>query len=134
MKIIMNYPPNIDEIKKHFKVNRNVLYTYGDTIYSPFMASIPDHLIKHEQTHIIQQAGDPEAWWAKYFADPEFRIDQEAEAYHNQLVEFLKTAKTQEKADNFLVNVGTVLSGEVYGNAISYADAVKKVTEYENKI
>ena len=51
------YPPNIEEIKKAFKVADNTIYTYGNTIYSPKGADLDLALMAHEQTHAIQQGG-----------------------------------------------------------------------------
>jgi len=58
MKIEHKNPPNYSEIIKHFPIvvkKPGVIFTYGDTIYSPSVDKISKDLIVHEETHQIQQ-------------------------------------------------------------------------------
>lgn len=63
-----------------------VVFTVGDTIHA-MRFQIPDDLMVHERTHVLQQInypGGPQAWWERYFEDIYFRFNQEMEAYNNQ--------------------------------------------------
>jgi len=35
MKVVQDYPPNIEKIRAAFKLHRGVIFTYGDTIFAP---------------------------------------------------------------------------------------------------
>ena len=81
MNITVGFPPNYDEIVKHFPVKgkESVVFTYGDTMYLPYGGTPSPDLIKHEMTHTHQQkkiVGGAEAWWKKYMEDAEFRSDR----------------------------------------------------------
>lgn len=126
MKIVHTPPPNYKEIREHFPdadYEKGVLFTYGDTCYCK---EITPDLIAHEETHTRQQ-NNPEEWWARYFIDPVFRFEQEAEAYRNQYVFLQKTIKNRSKLFRYLHQIATVLSGKLYGNCASYSEALKKV-------
>ena len=87
MKIVKSFPPNYRDVCKHFNVkgNPNVIFTYGDTLYSPIGNHITPDLMIHEETHCKQQTEmGAEEWWNKYFVDAKFRFKQELEAYRNQ--------------------------------------------------
>ena len=123
MKIIMDYPPNIEKIKAAFNIEGlKVVFTYGDTIYNPHTDAVSDHLMVHESTHARQQGDDPDAWWDKYIADPEFRKEQELEAYANQYL-FMKKACTNRVLKDFLYQIANDLSGQIYGNLMSLTEA-----------
>ena len=79
MKIIRDYPPNIEAIRAEFELNPRVVFTYGETIYNPGGGKITDDLMVHEETHAKQQGDDPGAWWDRYLVDVDFRLNQEVE-------------------------------------------------------
>ncbi len=124
MIIVKGYPPNIKEIREVFNLNgRNPVFTYGDRIYNPNGWEMPKHLIVHEKTHIKQQSNysNSDEWWKKYLSDPQFRLDQEIEAYRNQF----KFYKTIDKGwMRFLKRIAFDLSDKMYGNIISYQEAI----------
>lgn len=127
-KIINEWPPNIEEIRKHFRVKGTVFFTYGDAIYNPDGVVIPRDYIRHEEVHMAQQkqAGGPELWWDRYFAEPAFRASQEIEAYGIQLRYIRKNnGKTQQALEHF----ATALSSPLYGNCITTEDAAKAIFE-----
>lgn len=128
MKIVMNYPPNIEEIKKVATIRKGTIFTYGDTIYSPSTASLPDHLIKHEETHMQQQT-NPDEWWQRYLTDVEFRIEQEVEAYHNQYEFYKNEVRDTIKQQQLLMSLAADLSSDMYGGIISFEDAMKRIVE-----
>jgi hypothetical protein len=128
MNIVKQYPPNITEIMKVFPINKNTVFTYGDTLYAPNVNfKLPPDLLAHEQTHTIQQGADPAGWWDKYLKDKDFRLQQEIEAYRNQYRFFCKFVKGRNERFNFLRTIAMDLSGSLYGNLIGFIDATSAI-------
>ena len=129
MKIAYGFPPNYDDIANSFKVRSDTVYTYGDTLYSPISQSIPPDLIIHEETHVKQQKSDPQGWWDKYIASPQFRLSQEVEAYRNQYHYYSGRVKDKNYRDKFIRFLATSLSSDVYGNICSYSEAMRLIKQ-----
>lgn len=131
VKIIPHqFPPNIDKITEAFGiVNPLAVFTYGDTIYNPGGGIIDSYLETHELIHQRQQTGDPEGWWEAYLADPEFRLDQELEAYGAQYRHYCYNKKDLGKQQEFLIRIANDLSGPMYGNLITFDEAIKLIKE-----
>ena len=132
MKIVNSPPPNYKEILKHFPdalFENGVLFTYGDTCYCK---KITKDLIVHEETHTRQQT-NPKKWWARYYIEPEFRLSQEIEAYHNQWVWIEKNIPDRNDRAKMLYHIATSLSGKLYGNLLTYSEAKNKVKNYDKK-
>lgn len=124
-KIIIGYPPNIDEIDKvlHVKGRDTIIYTYGDTIYVPGAFELTQDLIDHEMTHVSQQSAmGADEWWDRYLKDVEFRIDQEVEAYKVQLSTINATSnrKVRREAKSFMAST---LASNMYGNMLTKKQA-----------
>lgn len=132
MKIVIGYPPNIDRIEQTFPDIRKmpVVYCYGDTIYNPDgKVPVPKHLQVHEEVHMQQQElydGGPEAWWIEYLEDPLFRVEQEVPAYAAQ-VAYIHGAHNGTKTQQALDMYAKALSGPIYGHAISFYSAKKRI-------
>lgn len=123
MKIIKDFPPNIAEIRKVFNLkDPYIIFAYGDVIYAPAGQKIEDHFIKHEQVHQKQQGEDIEGWWNKYLKDTRFRLSQEIEAYQVQY-QYLNKIASRPVRRNWLKVLAKDLSGEMYGNIISFQEA-----------
>lgn len=131
MKIVFDYPPNIEEIQKTFDIKgRNtIVFTYGDTIYNPGKGHISEDLMIHESTHSKQQGDDPGGWWMRYLEDRLFRLEQEAEAYQLQYNAFILRYKDRNKRAVFLHKISCDLSSRIYGNIIGYEKAKKLILE-----
>lgn len=128
MKIIKEYPPNIEEIKKVFDIEgKPVVFTYGEVLYNPTGGEIPQHLLVHEETHTKQQGDDPAGWWRKYISDQKFRLDQELEAYKKQYKFYCMQTANRNKRFELLQRIARDLSSKVYGNIISFNDAFKLI-------
>ena len=126
MKIVTHYPPNFSLIAKHFPIGPTSVITYGDLVCNLSGLSLPQHIIEHEKVHVRQQT-DPEAWWKRFITDPEFRLEQELEAYRTQW-KFIKTAvKKRHLRTQILVVLANQLSGPSYGKMISYSEAFKAI-------
>lgn len=127
MNVKSERPPNYDEIAKTFDIEgKPVVFTYGDMLYNPGRGNIPGHLMKHEETHAAQQT-DPVAWWRQYLKDPQFRTQQELEAYQVQYKYFCKKEKNPHLRLRFLEHIARDLASEVYGKCISYQDALTQI-------
>lgn len=128
MRILNKYPPNYKQIVRTFDLSgKKVVFTYGDTIYNPGKHHIPPDLMIHEEVHAKQQGDEPGKWWERYLIDPVFRVLQETEAYHAQykFVDSMPVPKRVVK--NFLTQLAMDLSGPMYGNLMSCAEAEIKI-------
>lgn len=126
MKIVIDYPPNIEAIKKVVTLNKGIIFTYGDTIYNPDDGYIDAAILAHEEIHEKQQGDDPAGWWVKYLESPEFRLNQELQAYRKQWRVFSK-GKDRNLTFKFLYGIAGHLAGAMYGNIISIDEAVKRI-------
>jgi hypothetical protein len=123
MKIIKGVPPNIEKIKKKFNLTGiNVVFTYGDTIYSPHSDKLPEHLIVHERVHEKQQGKEPEQWWNRYLSEDNFRIQQESEAYRTQY-NFVAPKVSRQQRRQFLKELATSFSSKMYGSILTFNQA-----------
>lgn len=124
MKIVVDYPPNFEAIEKRFgPLSESVIFTYGDTIYSPQQGTLSDHLIVHEEVHSEQQGDDPASWWKRYLIDDTFRLNQEVFAYRAQYMFFRKTNRDRNVRIRFLYKISADLSGPMYGSLLSFREA-----------
>ena len=130
MQILTSKPPK--EIyyacvsKFGVSFDTGTVFTVGDTIYAKHL--MPEHLVVHEKTHIKQQKKyGTMAWWAKYLESDEFRLEQELQAYRNQYRWAKKNIKSRDDRAKLLRSIALDLSGTMYGNIISYQEAVTKI-------
>ena len=137
MKILIEKPPNYEELKKIFNIEKSrSVYAYNDIIYNPEGIPLQDHVILHEDVHFKQQkeVGGAEAWWSRYIDNTQFRLDQEIEAYRVQY-KFIKNhpnIKSKNK-ENFLDKIASDLSSSIYGNIIKHNEAKCKIKNYDIK-
>lgn len=131
IKIVNSYPPNFDLIKTMMPhANETHTYCYGDTIYVPDGHTVPPDIVFHESIHTKQQGKDPDAWWHRFVTDPDFRLEQEIQAYGEQykwVREHVMGARFQKWV---LENMAKALSGHAYGDLISYAKAESAIRNY----
>lgn len=132
MKISYSKPPIWDECVKAFGEEniKDAVFPYGDMLYNPSKGPVPDHLEVHEAVHMDQQQHDESVaaiWWKRYIADVPFRIEQEVEACQAQY-KFICT-KVKDKNARFrnLHILAQLLASPMYGNVISYMDALRKI-------
>ena len=110
-----------------FDWGRNVA-TFGDTIYFR-VGSIPEHLMRHEKTHLKQQKFSKVYavwWWAKYLVSKKFRYKQELEAYQAQWNFCVLNYYIKERQE-ILKKIAGDLSGRLYGNLTTYDKAVRDI-------
>lgn len=132
MKIIYGYPPNYDVIAEAFdiKANENVIFTYGDELFVPMGegTKLDAPLLKHEETHSRQQKEmGIQYWWDNFIFDPKFRLEQELEAYRAQYKAM--GSFTPEARAGYLTHIAKDLSSAIYGNVITFEQAVQVITE-----
>jgi len=130
VKIVNDYPPNIQTIRKFFDIKgQGVVFCWGSTLYVPNGGKIEKHLLAHEETHERQMKGwDPEEWWKNYLTDKKFRLAREVEAYRNQY-KYIKVnlVKDRNKLSKVLDEMAEGLSGQVYGCMVSFKEAKKLI-------
>lgn len=127
MKIVNDFPPNIDKIRKHLNPGPFTVFTYGDTIYNPHGGNMDECLLAHEATHSVQQEKmGVEKWWTEYIVDMDFRLSQEVEAYQNQWTHAKKEFNRAYR--KFLLpNIAKDLSSEMYGSMVTLEEAKKLI-------
>lgn len=124
MKILYEYPPNIEAIKQRFEVPYEAVFTYGDTLYVPHGGTIDKALMVHEETHMRQQKTiGKEVWWDWYLGSKDFRLSQEVEAYQNQYREQKKHIKDRNELNRYLQRLAQDLSSPMYGKIMTLTEA-----------
>ena len=135
--IIKGIPPNLDAIQERFtatKGNLRVIYTYYPHIYVQVEAILPDDLMVHEATHLAQQEMHlPALWWDRYLKDDEFLLEQEIQAYGNQLAYALLIGP-RARADRLKDQLASDLASDVYGKIISFTKAETAIRYYAKTV
>lgn len=128
MKILIEKPPNFEEIDKKFNIaGRPVIFAWGDKIYNPENTIISPELMVHEMTHGKSQGSSPEQWWELYLLVPGFRLEEEFIAHHSEYVAFMINHKDRNAITRYLHGVATRLSSSLYNNLISYPSAMRSL-------
>ena len=127
MKIVPGHPPNISQIDQVLGVrsSKSIIYTYGDTIYAPGgIGGVTEDLKVHESVHMEQQSAfdSPDDWWDRYLEDPEFRLEQEIEAYRKQY-EYINLHGNRKQRREAKREIAKTLASQMYGNIITRLDA-----------
>jgi len=119
MSTIDGYPPNIDAIREVFPITDSVIFAYWPDVYVPSGRPLTPALEAHEQVHLQQQDGDPEAWWEKYLADPQFRYEQELAAHRTEYRVACSITQDREQRLRYLREIGKRLGGPLYGSQVT---------------
>jgi len=124
MKVVNDFPPNIQQIALEFPIEAfRPVFTYGDTLYNPTGGEISDDLMAHEEEHEKQQARiGIDNWWNLYLKNRAFRLTQELEAYRTQ-TKLLKTKYNRAYWKPRVQEMARNLSSPLYGNIIKFKDA-----------
>lgn len=128
MKVIIAPPPNYGLLCKHFAIvnRRDVIFCYGDAIWNPHGVNVDDSLHAHEAVHSKAQGRDPDAWWARYIAEPEFRLAQELPA-HQAEYRVLAADLTRNQRRVVLRTTARKLCAPLYGKMISHHAAMNAI-------
>lgn len=134
LPIVKDFPPNFEIISLAMpKAGRDHTYSYGGKIYNPSGKELPVEIQYHELIHWEQQQemGGSDAWWNEYCINPDFRLDQEMEAYCRQ---YRYMRERTEAPNSFWKwmreSMALALSGEEYGSLISYGAAEAAIKRY----
>jgi hypothetical protein len=130
MKRSNEKPEIYKKLKKRFGVkwNDGLIITYGDTTYSKERI----HRIKyvHEKVHSKRQLRmGVEDWWDKYLKDKDFRLNEELLAYRKEVEWIYKQGIDKDFRTAVIEGMATDLSSKMYGEIISYEDALRAITE-----
>ena len=125
------------KLKRAFDFNdKTTVFTYGDTIYNPSGGELSRDVVVHESVHEQQQLmlkrwwrSGARAWWNLYIKDPEFRLAQELQAYQTQYFFLLQGGMNRDRLAKRISDMAYSLSSPMYGNIISYADAVRRIRD-----
>ena len=125
---IVDYPPfyfPLWKMKFPFAdFEKGVILTWGKKIYFNKPSLLPYSLIKHEEVHIKQQRNSylfGVIWLIRYVFSVKFRLNQEIEAHR---AEYLT-----DKQDLYII--AKRLSSSLYGNIISYKEAIDLIKDGE---
>lgn len=127
MKIVKDFPPNIEAIRKVLTPDPRAIFAYGDTIYNPDGGQLSQELHAHEEVHQRQQGDNPDAWWDRYLTDVEFRLAQELEAHRQEYKTYCARVKDRNQRARFLNLVAGRLASPMYGNVITPREASRKI-------
>lgn len=104
--------------------DKNVVFTYGYDIHAK--GPIPAWIFWHEATHCMQQnKWGKDRWWRKYFADSDFRMSQEKEAFINEVQTAREYIIDRNEYNRYLHLRAQVLSSSLYGNKLPFFEALK---------
>jgi hypothetical protein len=118
MKICLGPPPLYDRIVAAFPEasEHGVIFTFGETIYSPTVRRISTTTMKHEEVHAERQTNDCFKileWWERYLVDAQFRLDEELPAHRAEYRAYCK--RHGSGREKFLHVVATRLASPLYG-------------------
>ena len=124
-------PPVWGALAARFNPNwERTAVAYGDTIHAASLP-LPVDVEVHERVHLHQhgytQAGAAE-WWERYLNDPQFRYEQELEAYREQYRFLVRTVKDRNELARKLYKIAGDLAG-MYGLQISKGEALKAIKQ-----
>lgn len=139
------YPPNWEQIATYLPLLADlkdpqtqvprVVIAYAPYIYVPGAQVIPPDIFVRGSIHLKQQTVTPLGvvhWWNEYLADPEFRLQEELEAYGAQLAMYNKAPNRYfQHMKNVLAQE---LASEFYGRIISFGEAATKIRKYARAI
>lgn len=132
LKIHARRPPNFEAIAKVFPGAHRpgVCFAYQDAIYAPYSVKLPQEIIAHEITHLIQQreAGGAEVWWVEYLKSLEYRFQMELDAYRIEYRWLARHGNRHERRRAFKAIAGK-LSGPLYKNMVTVRDAERYISE-----
>ena len=132
MKIIRELPPNYSDILKVFPIagNPEILFAFGDVIYTASQKEIPHFLLRHEEVHGMRQLireGGIEDWWDAYLRDVKFRYVEELVAHRVEYEARIEGAANRQHRRMALKEVARRLSSPLYGGMKSAANAKKDI-------
>ncbi|HEX6992373.1 MAG TPA: hypothetical protein VF151_10825 [Gemmatimonadales bacterium] len=127
MEIVIARPPMFEEIDATFNVaGKPILFAWGDKIYNPENAPVTRALQAHEYVHGTRQGHadrNIEAWWKRYIADPQFRLEEEIPAHRAEYQFLRRSTRDRNRWNAYLVTVAGKLASPLYGKLVTDAQA-----------
>lgn len=108
---------------------RWVIITFADKVYC--RNELREDIMRHEEVHCKQQGWSKWGalkWWIRYVKEPEFRLEQEVEAYQVQY-QYIYRHYGRDKAWMAVQDLAKDLSGPMYNNLIGFREAVSKIIQ-----
>lgn len=126
-------PEIYNSLKEKFDIDwdSGVIITYGNKVYSKYELSPLKKI--HELTHVRQQlAYGVQKWWNEYVENTKFRLEQELEAYRNEIAGLFNRTKDREFRHRYVAQCAKDLSSGMYGNVIEFMNAKQLLRYNEN--
>jgi len=130
MNIRQEYPPIIDQIAAVFPEARGstVVFSWGDTIYSPGSKILAPEILKHEEAHGKRQLEfGVEKWWEEYLKNYEFRLAEEVIGHRAEYRDLCRQSADRNRRNLYLINVSSKLASPLYGNMVTLKEAQKLI-------
>lgn len=126
MKVVNDWPPNIDYLEEKYPAlrTRKPYICYGDTIYNMTGEDVPKHVHVHEEVHSGRQLSYPggvDAYIERYATDKDFARDEEVLGYAAELQYLI--AQDRKQLSSHLHKVSSKLADPFYGFNLSVAQA-----------
>lgn len=119
MIVLNSRPPNFDAIAAVFPIiGKPVLFAWAGFIYNPQGARVGPEKHVHEEVHSRRQGDDPAGWWARYIADPEFRLLEEIPAHYAEYRYLIDHSSGRAGRRKHLAVVAANLASPLYGRMI----------------
>lgn len=107
--------PLLDQYAKKFKIDKNTIFAYSDTIYTN--NPLPDDILVHEKRHLKQMKEVGLDIWVERYLNSNFdRLLFEVDAYQAQL----RSIKNRELRNKVRIESAKNLSSSLYGNIIEF--------------
>jgi hypothetical protein len=129
MRLVLEKPAIYETLQKQFGIvwESGVVITYGDTCYC--VHNISQDVMAHEEVHMHRQlAMGVEKWWDRYLKDPEFRVQEELEAYRKQYIFIKKNSRDRRVIFNESMRLARDLSSSMYGGVCTFQQAITAIT------
>ena len=127
MKVVQSLPPNFEDIIKAFPSakSKDVIFTYGDTVYVPNGGQLSPALLAHESVHSERQGSKPDKWWEKYLENAVFRFGEELIAHETEYLEYAQYGRNARR--KALSVIALRLSSPLYGSLITFNEAKRAI-------
>jgi len=133
MRIIHDWPPNIDKIAAALpqaRITHGVYFAYAPNVYIPHGGDLTPSLRAHEAEHIKRQGSDPDGWWDQYLSDSAFRFDEELAAHRAEYRHFDGRPRNERRF--YLRQISHRLASRLYGGLCTPHKAKQLITGKEN--
>jgi hypothetical protein len=132
--VLYGFPPNYDQLCAAFPGQSlaKCIFSWGEHIYNPGKITITPALHDHELVHGQHQGRSNDEirhWWARYIADPQFRLHEEIVAHQAEFRRFYRTHGDRNDRARYLLFMADRLSGPMYGNALLFGEAKSLIVD-----